>query len=180
MSPSGKSPSRPEPSSTARGGSVSAKSGIWIGLNQFSKDPRLHRRVGRHPMPPNPSPRQALIPGGSARKAMGERRFPSSLPWRPSTGIPGRDESPRGRPLRAHRLQPAAPNVHPTVDDDHRTGVGGILIDSDSSTQVIVEPGGEWFHLGPTCRQTGRCAWSGFRASLRFRSCGEWSTDSHL
>jgi len=78
-----------------------------------------------------------------------------------------------------HRLQAAAPNVHPTVDDDHRTGVGDIPVTVTLLLRRSWEPGGGWSHLGPTSRQTGRCAWSGFRASLRFRSCREWSRDSH-
>jgi hypothetical protein len=32
------------------------------------------------------------------------------------------------------RLQAAAPNVHPTVDDNHRPGVEDILGNRDSST----------------------------------------------
>ena len=61
-----------------------------------------------------------------------------------------------------HRLQAAAPNVHSTVDDDHRTGVGDMLGDSDSSTQVIVEPGGGWSHLGPTSHKLVDAPGAGF------------------
>jgi hypothetical protein len=77
-----------------------------------------------------------------------------------------------------HGLQEAVPRAirRETVTIER---AWDILGDGDSSTQLIVEPGDGRSHLGPTSRQTERCAWTEFQVSLHFRSCRGWSTDSH-
>ena len=82
-------------------------------------------------------------------------------------------------PIEALFTSAVIQETHPRLQIRPIPGDGGNSGSSESSTRVIVEPGGGWSHLGPASRQIGRCAWSGFQVSWRFRACRGWRTDSH-